>query len=103
MKTKSRTSELTKAILALLKLRGYFAWRNQAGTVATKSGHFMRFGSKGVADVIAFGRGLWLAIEIKQGRDKLSPEQVTFKAAWESNRGIFIEARDVDDVLKIIS
>lgn len=98
----TRTNQLTKSILSLLKLRGYIAWRNQSGGVPTKSGHFMRFGTPGVADVIAFGRGLWLAVEVKQGRDKLSPVQIAFRNAWVDNRGIFIEARSLDDVLKVI-
>lgn len=97
----TRTNALTKAILSLLKLHGYFAWRNQAGSVLSGS-YRINLGTPGVADIIAFGHGLWLAIEVKQGRDKLNPAQLTFKAAWDANRGIHIEARSVDDVLAVI-
>jgi hypothetical protein len=46
--------------------------------------------------------GRALAIEVKSAKGRQRAEQVAFQAAWEKRGGLYIIARSVDDVLRVL-
>ena len=54
---------------------------------------------KGVPDIIVVDAyGLFIGIEVKSSKGKLSPDQLLFKKRLEKKGGIYIVARSVKDV-----
>jgi hypothetical protein len=104
-KTTSRPSpanELTKAIIQLLQLRGWHAWRQNNAAVYDASFGGYRKGSvtPGISDVLAFHKatGRFGAVEIKVGKDTLSPEQTAFLADVIAAGGFGCEGRSLAQV-----
>jgi hypothetical protein len=102
LKGQSETA-LVKACLALLKLRGVPAWRNNTGAMrATYKGkaRLIRFGAPGASDILAIlpphGR-LW-AIECKVGRNQPTDDQAAFLANVRAAGGVAILIRSVDEL-----
>lgn len=112
-------AQTQKAILEWLRLEGIFAWRSNTGTArySGKGGkdRYVRYGMPGVSDILGispeqwannplepknFLRGRFLAIEVKSVLGKLSLAQKAFLDAVESNGGIAIVARSLDDVIR---
>lgn len=59
----------------------------------------IKVGLKGVSDIIACtNKGRFVAVEVKTGTGRLSLEQAAFRDAVISRGGIFIEARQVQDL-----
>jgi hypothetical protein len=56
----------------------------------------IRSAPNGSPDLIGAIQGHPVAIEIKAGKDRLSPAQRAFRDAWQRSGGIYIVARDVD-------
>jgi len=87
-------SDLVRALLQLLQLRGVFAWRTQtAGVRRTdrRGRSFWTFaGLRGVADILAVvpPRGQLLAIEAKQPGRGPSAAQLLFAAAVRAAGGL---------------
>lgn len=110
---------IQKAICEYLTLRGIFHWRANTGAsqYRGKGGkrYFVRFGYPGIADIIGilplkrtrgdgerFTTGVFMAIEVKRGIQKQSPAQLGFEKQVADNGGIYILARSVDDVEKVV-
>ena len=75
----SQSNELTQKILKFLFLEGVYAWRaSQTGVYDTRRAIYRTAPKKGVADILACYKGYLVAIEVKIGKDKLSPEQAGF-------------------------
>jgi hypothetical protein len=92
-------------ILAYLKFKGYFVWRNNSG--ATRAGkfgeRFIRYGLVGSADILGLTKqGMFLAIEVKRPGGRLSPHQEAFLDAIRANKGMAIVAYSLTDVQKIL-
>lgn len=99
----SRTNELTKAILKLLHLHGFMAWRNNTGAFKADK-RFIRFGDKGSPDVMAIDKsGRFYGIEVKTGKDKLRPDQAAWHENLKAHNGISIIAATIDDVVAEIT
>jgi hypothetical protein len=96
-KKPSRANELTKAAIQLLTLRGWYAWRQNNAAVYDASFGGYRAGSvtRGISDVLAYHlkTGRFGAVEIKVGRDTLSPEQIEFLAGVKAAGGFACECR----------
>lgn len=105
--------QLQNAIRDFLVLKGFFVWAG--GAAALKLGNrFARFGSVGAPDLFAlrveevhdeFGMCRMprvYGIEVKYGRDRVSPDQAAFHEAFQRHGGIVIVARSVLDVEKVI-
>lgn len=54
---------------------------------------------KGIADISAIIRGRALWVEVKAGKDKVSREQVIFRAEVERAGGVYFVARSTDEFL----
>ena len=75
----SLSNDLTQKILLFFFNNKIFAWRASTTGIFDQRRGIYRFSpKKGVADVLAVCRGRLIAIEIKIGKDKLSPEQKGF-------------------------
>ena len=100
---------IQKAILQLLAYHKIPAWRINSGSYKSESGTFIRYGSKGMADIIAIlpreyggSAGKWLTIEVKAGKKKPTPAQITFAETINNAGGYAITARSIDDVIKFL-
>jgi len=62
----------------------------------------LRFGVKGMADILAFPEGRTLWIEVKAEKGKQSPFQKSFEAQVIEAGHTYIVARSVEDVMSVI-
>lgn len=92
-------TQLVKAILQWLELRGIMAWSNNTG--ASMFGKRMvRFGMRGAPDIIGIlPGGRFLGVEAKIMPDVLSAEQDEWHARAEAQGALMIVAYSVDDVI----
>ena len=73
------TNELTNNIIDFIYRQGGYAFRaSSVGVYDTRRQTFRTAAKKGVADILAVYKGRFVAIEVKIGKDRLSPEQVGF-------------------------
>ena len=94
----SPANELTNKIINELYLSGTFAWRAEsAGVFDKQKGIYRTAPKKGVADILACYRGMLIAIEIKIGKDRLSPEQDGFIKNIQHVGGYSFVARTFDE------
>lgn len=98
-----KESELMRQILEYLKHRNGRYFRINTGL--TKIGdRYFKSAPKGTPDILGFnGKGYFVAIEVKGPKGRLSPEQKDFKESVQcSSNGIFIIARSVEDVARVL-
>ena len=96
-----KANELTKLIVAWLKVNGHFAGRvNTQGNYNAKLGRFIKSGSKkGMADVTAVINGRHVSIEVKIGKDKPREEQLKVQKEITDAGGIYIFVNSFSDFL----
>jgi hypothetical protein len=94
----------TKQVLDYLAAKHILAFRMNTG-MARFDGRFVKFGVKGMADILAFFRGwngepvilpVWIETKAKDGRQ--SEYQKSFQALVESHGHRYIIARSIDDL-----
>jgi hypothetical protein len=98
-------NDLTKSALRILKLKGFKCWRqNNAGVYDAKLEAY-RAGSAtpGISDILGFNRktGLFMACEVKSGKDELSDDQEQFLEEVKQAGGIALVVRNNDDIEKL--
>ena len=106
----SKANDLTKTILAYIRLSGNYADRiNNTGIYDVKIGKFRKSNTrKGIADIMASKRiehegrtfAVQVAIEIKVGNDRLSEHQERMRDEIQQKGGVYIVARDWDGFYK---
>ncbi len=75
----SAATELTNQIIDFIYRQGGYAWRaSSVGVFDSKRAMFRASAKKGVSDILACFKGQLIAVEIKIGKDRLSPEQEGF-------------------------
>ena len=84
--------------LALLKMMNVFHWRNNTGAVSTPSGGFIKFGSKGSADILALRDGRFLAVECKAPKGKPTPEQLAWGQTVKEHGGYWCCVRSAAEL-----
>lgn len=89
-------------LLAIGRVPGMIAWRNNTGALPDKSGRVVRYGLLGSPDILACYRGRFVGIEVKSRTGKQREAQVNFQRAFERAGGTYVLARSVDDVLTAI-
>lgn len=95
-------TELVKAILDLSKKPPF------AGKITLIKNHTGRrgrisFGFKGWSDLIGFTyRGIFVGLEVKVGRDRLSPEQIDFRDSLKACGGHWYEIRSQTEAIIIL-
>lgn len=99
------TNELTQSVIKYMTVRGFKVWRQNNGGVYDPTKRVFRKNSStpGISDVIGFRKkdALFVALEIKTGKDKLSDEQIQFLKDVNDAGGIGIEVRCIDDIINI--
>lgn len=99
---KLTANRLTKEALRIFDLCGYEVWRQNNAAVYDDKKKVYRRGSakKGVSDIIGYHRktALFIAAEIKVGRDRLSPEQTSFLGGIIRSGGIGIVIKNYQDL-----
>ena len=88
-------SDLTNQIINHIYKAGGYAWRaSSTGIYDEKRSAFRTAAKKGVADVLACYQSRMIAVEVKIGKDRLSPEQTGFLANVEHAGGLTFVAKD---------
>jgi hypothetical protein len=101
----TNANQLAAYAVKVFTQAGWICWRQNNVAVCDR-GQFRRFvGLKGVSDVIGFHAtdGRFLAVEIKVGRDRLSPDQANFLHSVNRAGGLGIvvtHAKDLETFLK---
>lgn len=103
---KSNANSVTKAILTYLNSTGFFAWRNNTTGIwdETKKVFRKNHGLNGVSDILGIHKetGLFIAIEVKGGKDKVSEAQQYFLNQIEKFGGYALVAREIKDVIEYL-
>jgi hypothetical protein len=90
-------------ILAYLRLKGYFVWKNSTVGIKKPDGSYIPSHAKGVSDILGLTKeGRFLAIEVKRPGGKLSPHQEAFLEAIRANKGIGLVAFSLSEVEKVL-
>lgn len=97
-------SAILKSILRFAKIHPVVRWCERMNTGMMKKGpHYVRFGFKGLSDVIGQVRGGgFLAIEVKDATGKVSAEQKEFLDMVNKSGGIGLVARSLEDVRLVL-
>lgn len=97
-------SDTQRAILRFLHIHPAVKWAQRMNVGMMKKGpHYVRFGFKGLSDVIGQVRGGgFLAIEVKDATGKVSAEQKQFLDMVNKSGGIGLVARSLDDVKNVL-
>ncbi len=91
-------TELVRACLQVLSLKGVLAWRNN--TVGKVAGRYIGH-CNGLPDILGvLPGGRFLGVECKIGKGKQSGTQVYMQGKIERAGGTYILARSIDDVIK---
>lgn len=107
----TRTNEITTAIIRFMLMKGHRVWRQNTGAMAKtykrkSDGRTMtyrvRFGKKGVADIIGCLKpsGKHIEIEIKQGSDKPTKDQLRHGAEIKACGGVYVVVYSTDYFLQ---
>lgn len=110
---KTGEAAVQAAILDWLAVRHILAFRMNTGAMSAEHNgkkRFMRFGTPGMADVLAFPHveqaGRWTAIpcwiECKAEKGKQSPLQNSFQKQVEDDGHWYIVARSTEDVQALL-
>lgn len=82
---------------------GIRLWKNHVG-VAKHGDRTIRYGLPGSTDLIGIrAGGQFLAIEVKTGTGRLSPQQINFRDMILKQGGLYVEARCVEDVERALA
>lgn len=106
MRLSVRESDIQKAILDYLLMRGHWVWRQSVGGMAQESQgkkRFIRFGKRGLADITGIEKasGRRIEIEVKRPGNRATDAQESFLAEVRKRKGIAFVAYSVDDVAAV--
>lgn len=97
MPSRSTANDLTTAILDFIYRQGGYAFRaSSTGIFDPSLRQYRTAPKKGVSDILGCYQGRFLAIEIKIGKDRLSPEQDGFLKNIAHVDGLAFIARDFE-------
>lgn len=97
MKPKLSEHDVQSQILAWLKLKCIFSYRQNTGAAKLK-GFWVRFGIPGAPDIVAVHRGRFIGIEVKKVGEKQSEDQKEFERNLVAAGGTYILAYCLEDV-----
>lgn len=92
-----REKDIQAELLRYLSLRGVFCWRNNSGAAPMPSGHFVRFGSPGSADILGVlsPSGRLLGVECKRPGGKPTALQQSWMDSIKAAGGVAICASSI--------
>lgn len=88
-------------LIYVTSLPNSFGFRMNTGT-STHDGRFTRYGVKGQPDIFLIYRGLFVGIECKSKTGTQTRDQKQWQKNCERGGGIYVIARSVDDVRRVI-
>jgi hypothetical protein len=98
-------STIQSSICDYLAIKRYFFYRvNNIPPYDSVNKHFRKMpknSRKGVADIFLLHKGIPYFIEVKSKTGVISPDQVLFARDVKENGGIYIIARDIEDIRRI--
>lgn len=100
----AQEAEIQNTILAYLKYRRIFHWRQNSGAGMMKQGagmRFIRFGIIGAPDIFVIKDGMIYGLEVKSNVGKMNENQVEFQKGFEEAGGKYHVVRSIEDVQKI--
>lgn len=97
-----RESDIQRAILEYLTLRGIFHYRQNTGGWKDDRGHFYRFGSKGAPDIVCVIHGKYVGLEVKTPKGHLSEDQVEFHRQLIHAGAFAYTVRSLDEAIQAI-
>lgn len=89
--------DIQNTIVELIQYRGGIVTRTNSGSAVFKRDgviQVIRGAEKGTSDLIALYRGVYLAIEVKFGKGKPTPEQIAFLESVAKAGGVGLLAYD---------
>lgn len=93
----SAATTLTNQIIDQIYRSHGYAWRaSSVGVFDSSQQRFRASAKKGVADVLACFQGRLIAVEVKIGKDRLSPEQTGFMENIQATGGHTFVAKDIE-------
>jgi len=102
-KIKITHADILKAVKDLLEAFAIFHWKHFGGPLNPKGiSDVLGIRKVKVSDLVKAGIeevGIFMAIEVKAGKDTLTEDQEGFGLNVIESAGIFIEARDVEDII----
>ena len=101
MKTEA---DIQSEIMIELSKRGHKIFRANAGKIKTEFGTYIKLFPKGFPDLCGWRKsdGKFIAIEVKNEKGKLRPEQVKFSEFAKSQPILYGVARSADEAIKIV-
>lgn len=94
------------AIIDLIRLRGGVATRINSGSMIAKRGdktYCVNLADKGTSDIIALYKGVYLAIEVKFGKNTASDEQISFLESVAQAGGVGLLAYDTETINEVLN
>jgi hypothetical protein len=118
---KEREQDIQRTIIAWLRLKRYFWWRNNVGAAnyqGKNQNRYVRFGTKGAPDLFVVRRvitaraalsgdklipetEIW-GIECKRPNGSQSADQRAFEAAFREAGGYYLVAKSLEDVTEVL-
>lgn len=98
-------TEILHDVLDLLNLHPEVAWamRMNVGSVVMGDARVVRFGARGVSDIIGqMADGRFLAVEVKSARGRVTADQNAFLGNVAGHHGVALLVRSVDDVFEAL-
>jgi len=85
----SEANTLTQQVISFIFRAGGFAWRaSSTGIYDQRFNIYRTAPKKGVSDILACYQGRLIAIEVKIGKDRMSPEQIGFQKSVRNSGAI---------------
>lgn len=102
----SKEKGTQSACLQLLSMKKIFHYRQNTGATRTENGGFIRFGVPGSPDIVCILKicyiGVYVGLEIKDEKGRLSENQKLFKDNLEKNGGFYFVIKNIDDCIKAL-
>ena len=97
-------ADIQSEIMIELSKRGHKIFRANAGKIKTEFGTYIKLFPKGFPDLCGWRKsdGKFIAIEVKNEKGKLRPEQVKFSEFAKSQPILYGVARSADEAIKIV-
>lgn len=102
---KIREKDVQRAILQYLALKNVWCHRMNSGAALFQSSEgkqrYVRFGAKGMADILVFTDSSVIWIEVKGSEGHQSSDQKEFQDKAESLNHVYILAHSVEDIVSL--
>ena len=98
-------AKIQSEIMVALSQRGHKVFRTNAGKIQdARTGMWVKLLPKGFPDIMGWDKdnGQFLAIEVKNEKGKLRPEQVKFSEFAKSQPILYGVARNVEEAIEIV-